>query len=66
MHKTEHYYLVLPARNREHAEALLEDLQRLSKRIGWPKPIVCRAVADPTLPPDAPPVAETETWKEAT
>lgn len=63
--KAEHYFLAIPARNREHAEALLKDLLLLHKRIGWPAPILVPVLVDPTLPPGTPPIIESITWEDA-
>lgn len=52
----EHWYLILTARHREHAEALLEDLMFLHRTLGWPKPMLFRVVVDPALPPGQPPM----------
>ncbi len=62
--KVEHYYLVIPARNYEHDEALQTDLVRLCNRRVWPQPIMVPVMVDPTLPPDAAPIVETATKKE--
>jgi len=63
MNPPELWYLVLPARNREHAEAIYQELIALHKTMGWPRPLAIRAAVEEHAPPvqtaiDSPPIAE--------
>ncbi len=60
------WYLVIPARSREHAEAIHQELLALSKTMGWPRPLAIRAAVEEHAPPgltetDSPMAAETAT-----